>query len=81
MAILKEKRETWKIRYEEAMIEAKMFKTIKEIKSLVWHYVVDDLPKTRDHLKLFLEFEKLHTQMTNYLNNTKKEIQGRHKIA
>ena len=50
MVVLREENETLRMRYEEDLLESKLLNTIKTIKTIVWEYAGDDVPKLRDHL-------------------------------
>ena len=50
-----------------------MVKTLKGFKRVVWGYVVDDPPKIRNHLKLYLEFHILDKHVRKYLSRWHQE--------
>ena len=50
------------MRYEEDLLESKLLNTIKTIKTIVWEYAGDDVPKLRDHLQYYVEFDCTHKQ-------------------
>ena len=59
------------------MTNARLVNTLREVKKEIWVYVVDDLPKIQNHFENYLEYDIIHTQVRNYLNEMKKEIQRR----
>lgn len=64
--IIKE-RDTWKMRYGEAMAKAWMVRTLSEAKKMIWQYVFKDYPKVRTHLAFYLVFKKLNEHVRECL--------------